>query len=256
MIRKNSDGAALVEYATLIGFISVLAISAVFGLGTNVKDGFDEVADTVVQMNDGTLAPGGGSNTGGSVDNSGSGESAGASAPAKPTGCQMLDRGVGEVTQNYYPGTYCFEFADDTFIGGYNFETGSIDSGDVMTTSTSNEDFTFISGVNGMDYQAGSGDDDAFYAMDECLTASVKLGSGFNRVIVTNQASEDAYFDSFMGDTFVGFADGSSLQLLDTVSEIHFTNASLDSAQITSRIANDPAAPNADHCGYFPGNNG
>jgi len=50
MIRRlftDEEGAAMTEYALLVGLIAVVALGAVTILGTNVRDKFQEIADAL-----------------------------------------------------------------------------------------------------------------------------------------------------------------------------------------------------------------
>lgn len=46
---KTTKGAGLVDFGILVGLIAVLAISAVLGLGTTVRTGFDDVSQALSQ---------------------------------------------------------------------------------------------------------------------------------------------------------------------------------------------------------------
>jgi len=44
-IRKNEEGASLVEYGLLVGLISVVCIVVITTLGTTIRDLFQEIVD-------------------------------------------------------------------------------------------------------------------------------------------------------------------------------------------------------------------
>lgn len=223
-ITKKEGGAALVEYGVLVGMIAVLSISAVLMLGTTVNETFDTVSEEVADVGIGETS----STPGASTEGSG--------APATPASCQMIASGSGAVDAGAdYAGVFCFEFPSDWDINDY------------VDSSSQSENFTFISGNNGMDYVAGSGNDIAIYAIDACVRTWGVVGTGTNEISVLNQASTDAYFmeDLFTGGTIIDFADGSGIILEGDISQVHFTDGSLSASEVTTRMANDPMAPDA-----------
>ena len=44
-IRKNEEGASLVEYGLLVGLISVVCIVVITTLGTTIRDLFQQIVD-------------------------------------------------------------------------------------------------------------------------------------------------------------------------------------------------------------------
>jgi len=44
-IRKNEEGASLVEYGLLVGLISVVCIVVIKTLGTTIRDLFQQIVD-------------------------------------------------------------------------------------------------------------------------------------------------------------------------------------------------------------------
>ena len=46
-LRRDEDGAALVEYALLVGLIAVVAVAAVTTLGTSISSKFTSIAGSL-----------------------------------------------------------------------------------------------------------------------------------------------------------------------------------------------------------------
>ncbi len=233
---KNEKGAALSEYGIVVGLVAVVAIGAVLGVGERVESVFSEASIAVaLDDTDGNDVAGGGF--------------ANALAPDIPENCQLIPAGSGEVYADIdYPGTFCFEFPDNTVTSrdssGGGDDGGSIQEEDWLYADTSDA-YTFISGTNGMLVESGSGDDVAFYNLGSCITNSSNLGDGSNEVVFLNQQSDDAYFRNFFGTLNIAFTDGSDLRLNGNVSSVHFSDVTLNATEISERVASDGPAPDA-----------
>jgi pilus assembly protein Flp/PilA len=244
--HNNKKGAALVEYGVLVGLVAVVAIGAVTTLGEQVDGTFNDVTNSletaIVTDTGGSPAVGGGAPVAGN----------GPTAPDSAS-CFQVPVGGGTIEGDQdQPGVFCFEFPGNT-VNENNL-------GDDFVSVGTSADYVFLSGENGMLFESGSGDDTAYFNHGACRRNFIQMGGGSNQIVFQNRTASDAYFmtDPF-GGFAIDFADGSGVIVEGNITQVHFTNGSLDAAQMAPRLGSDPAAPSNPACPSgpaFPGGMG
>jgi pilus assembly protein Flp/PilA len=244
--KNNARGAALVEYGILVGAIAVVAIGSVTLLGEEVDETFNQVTTTLQNE-----IPGPATTTGGTGGGTGGVTVADVGPPLPdPATCELIERNMGAVDgdSGAYAGVTCFDYAGN--VVNENMP------GDDFVTVTTNANYVFTSGTNGMSFDSGEGDDLAYFNQGACARSFPGMFGGSNEIIVQNHASTDAYFNSIFGNLTIDFADGSGIMPYGNITAIHFTDTTLDNLQILNRSVSDSAAPENPACGGGTGGGG